>query len=349
MLHQWAELAPAKVNLFLQVLGPRLDGYHDLVSVMTTVGLCDVVAVEPVESTPDVPDAGVTVFCAFPGVPGGAENICHAAAHALWRDAAQKRGDDDTDDDEGGDGVAGADVRAVPSVYIRVKKRIPVGAGLGGGSADAAAALRALNRMWRLGYDAGALRRVAVALGSDVPFCVRGGAAVVVGRGEELREFGPCAPFWVAIIDPGFAVATADAYRWLDEWRRGGRQVGAAAAEGHATAPEVDAAAAEMDRAAAEAAAWRVATALARGDLAVLAQSARNSFQPALEARFPALRRIREAAATRAATAMLTGSGAAVVAVARDRRGALAAARAATATGLVRRFWVAPHRPPAKR
>lgn len=323
MLHQWAELAPAKVNLFLQVLGPRPDGYHDLVSVMTTVGLCDAVAVEPVESTPDVPDAGVTVFCAFPDVPGGAENICHAAAHALWRDAAQRHGDDG---------------RAVPSVYIRVKKRIPVGAGLGGGSADAAAALRALNRMWRLGYDAGALRRVAVALGSDVPFCVRGGAAVVVGRGEELREFGPCAPFWVAIIDPGFAVATADAYRWLDEWRRGGRQAGAAGA-----------AAADMDRAAAEAAAWRVATALARGDLAVLAQSARNSFQPALEARFPALRRIREAATTRAATAMLTGSGAAVVAVARDRRTALAAARAATATGLVRRFWVAPYRPPAKR
>lgn len=323
MLHQWAELAPAKVNLFLQVLGPRPDGYHDLVSVMTTVGLCDAVAVEPVESTPDVPDAGVTVFCAFPSVPGGAENICHAAAHALWRDAAQRHGDDGL---------------AVPSVYIRVKKRIPVGAGLGGGSADAAAALRALNRMWRLGYDAGALRSVAAALGSDVPFCVRGGAAVVVGRGEELREFGPCAPFWVAIIDPGFAVATADAYRWLDEWRGGARHVDAAAA-----------AAADMDRASAEAAAWRVATALARGDLAVLAQSARNSFQPALEARFPALRRIREAAATRAATAMLTGSGAAVVAVARDRRGALAAARAATATGLAQRFWVAPYRPPAKR
>jgi len=154
-------IAPAKLNLALEITGRRPDGYHDIVSVMQSLDLCDRVRVS---------EALVLELSIegdeLRGVPReGPRNLAFAAAQALAEAA--------------GNPVLGA--------HIELEKHIPVGMGLGGGSTDAAAVLRGLNRLWRLGFSVGQLCEVGSRVGSDVPFCVEAGSALVTGLGERVE------------------------------------------------------------------------------------------------------------------------------------------------------------------
>jgi 4-diphosphocytidyl-2-C-methyl-D-erythritol kinase len=172
--------AAAKVNLALEVLSRRPDGSHEIATVMQTVDLSDRLVLED----SDV----IEVRTGAPGVPTDERNLAYRAAAAL-REAA---------------GIA-------CGARITLDKRIPVAAGLGGGSTDAAAALVGLNRLWGLRWPAERLDELAVGLGMDVPFFLRGGAALGTGRGERLTPLGSAA-LALVLVNPRFAVSTADMY-----------------------------------------------------------------------------------------------------------------------------------------
>ena len=172
--------AAAKVNLALEVLDRRPDGYHEIATVMQTVDLADRLTLE---------DSDVLELeCEAPGVPTDARNLALKAAIALREASSATRG-----------------------VRITLDKRIPVAAGLGGGSSDAAAVLLGLNRLWRLRWPTTRLAEVAVTLGMDVPFFLRGGVALATGRGEHLKRVVG-APLALVLANPGVAVSTAEAY-----------------------------------------------------------------------------------------------------------------------------------------
>ena len=166
------EGAFAKINLTLDVLGKRADGYHDLQSVMQTISIRDDVEIDVGTGKP------WRLLCSVEGIPTDEKNLAWKAAK-VYCDAMDK-------DPEG--------------LEIRIVKRIPAGAGLGGGSADAAAVLRALNRHYGDPLSVLALAELGAQVGSDVPFCVVGGTAMVEGRGERLRKLPdmPTACSWSA-------------------------------------------------------------------------------------------------------------------------------------------------------
>ncbi len=178
--------AHAKINLGLEVLGRRSDGYHEVRTVLQTIGLCDTLEVTPARES-------ITLECSDPKLPSGEENIVMKAARML-RDAS---------------GVhAGA--------KIRLAKRIPVQAGLGGGSSDGAVALLALSRLWNLPLDRERLLPLAERLGSDVPFFFYGGTAFAAGRGEEVYPLPDAPACHVVVAWPQSGMATNEAYRLLD-------------------------------------------------------------------------------------------------------------------------------------
>ena len=178
--------SPAKINLCLEVWRRRDDGYHEITTLMQMVDLADVVRLER-------RDAGITLTAEGLPVPAGAANLAFRAAERFLAAA----------------GPGGA--------HIHVVKRIPVGGGLGGGSSNAAAVLWGLNRLWEepLGLDC--LTELAAALGSDVPFFLSTGFAWAEGRGEHIRPAGPGPQRWAVVVDPGFEVSTAWAYRQLPD------------------------------------------------------------------------------------------------------------------------------------
>jgi 4-diphosphocytidyl-2-C-methyl-D-erythritol kinase len=186
--------AHAKVNLDLRVLGTRPDGYHELRTVFQSIDLHDVLIAQR------KPGAFV-LKCRTPGVPLGDTNLAWRSAAALWR--ALGRGGDPCD------------------TVVTIEKQIPVEAGLGGGSADAAAALQALARLWG-GAPLSLLREVAAGIGSDVPFFLSGGTALGLGRGEEIYPLVDLPRHWIVIVRPPFGVSTAEAYGWYDEDRAAG-------------------------------------------------------------------------------------------------------------------------------
>jgi 4-diphosphocytidyl-2-C-methyl-D-erythritol kinase len=172
--------AAAKVNLVLEILGKRVDGYHELATVMQTVDLVDRLVLEDAEE--------LALTTASTAVPGDGDNLALRAAMALRAAANVDRG-----------------------VRIRLDKRIPVAAGLGGGSSDAAATLLGLNRLWGLRWPRARLAEVAVTLGMDVPFFLEGGVALGTGRGEKLKAVGG-APLALVLINPGTPLSTATVY-----------------------------------------------------------------------------------------------------------------------------------------
>lgn len=182
----------AKINLTLRVGPRRPDGFHDVVTLLQSIDLADTLTITPRRGA-------LTLDCSAAGVPADRSNLIWRAANALWRDL-------------GRDGDASG-------ARLALEKSIPIAAGLGGGSADAAAALVGLNRLWRGGRTVADLVRIAGRIGSDVPFFLIGGAALGVGRGNELYPVEDAAPLGVVLIQPAFGVSTADAYRWLDEDR----------------------------------------------------------------------------------------------------------------------------------
>jgi len=174
--------AYAKVNLALNVLQKRDDGYHEVETVLHTVVLHDLITLR--ES-----GDGIQVSTEGEPLPAGAANLVHRAATLLREQYSVSR-----------------------PVEIEVKKRIPVAAGLGGGSADAAMTLMGLAQMWKLRLDGRELRALASRLGSDVPFFLEGGAAVARGRGERVQALPPLPSTWVVLARPRIQVLTEWAY-----------------------------------------------------------------------------------------------------------------------------------------
>jgi 4-diphosphocytidyl-2-C-methyl-D-erythritol kinase len=183
--------APAKVNLFLSVLGRRPDGYHEIRTILQTISLKDRLQFHPAKDS-------ITFQCSDPSVPAAGDNLCVRAAR-LMRAIARRAGRN-------------------PGVHIALRKAIPMQAGLGGGSSDAAATLIALNCLWGLRMGLEQLAPLAARLGSDVPFFLRGGTALALGRGEivvPLPEAG--ARVWLVAVKPAVGVSTSLAYQ---EWDR---------------------------------------------------------------------------------------------------------------------------------
>lgn len=171
-------LAPAKLNLFLHVVGRRDDGYHLLQTAFRLIDLCDWIALAPRD------DGEIRLAQGVPGVPA-AENLAVRAARALQAAAGVRRG-----------------------ATLAIEKRIPLGGGLGGGSSDAATTLIGLNRMWGTELPPEELARLAVELGADVPFFVFGRNAFAEGIGERLTPLA-LDPAWYVVLTPGIGVSTA--------------------------------------------------------------------------------------------------------------------------------------------
>ena len=184
--------ARAKLNLTLEILGKRDDGYHNIASIMQTLDLADDVTIRPSDS--------LDLRCGVPEL-GGRRNLAWRAADLLRSEAGVREG-----------------------AAIEIRKRIPIAAGLGGGSADAAAVLVGLNRMWKLGLPPADLRALAARVGSDVPFLIEGGTAMAAGRGELIRDLPPAAdlPSFVIAVPKADAAAdkTARMYAALPESAR---------------------------------------------------------------------------------------------------------------------------------
>ncbi len=177
---------PAKINLCLSVLGKRSDGYHEVEMLMQMVGLYDEVTVAR-------RGQGVNVRCDNSAVPSGEANIAWKAAAAMLSLLGSNAG-----------------------LAIEIRKAIPVAAGLGGGSGDAAAVLVAANRLLQTGLNRERLAQVGAELGMDVPFFLYGPTALARGRGEMLTELAPLPKFSVLLVNPGFETPTAWAYKNLN-------------------------------------------------------------------------------------------------------------------------------------
>jgi 4-diphosphocytidyl-2-C-methyl-D-erythritol kinase len=177
--------APAKVNLTLDVKYKRPDGYHELETVMHQIDLCDRLILEQ--------NRDIIIESNSTQIPRGKDNLaCRAAAEFL--------------------GIFGIK----EGVKIFIEKTIPVGAGLAGGSTDAAAVISGLNRLYDLGAGMDDLMPIAASLGSDVPFCLQGGTALAAGRGEILQPVYPAHALTLVLVKPPFEVSTAQVYGHLD-------------------------------------------------------------------------------------------------------------------------------------
>lgn len=183
----------AKINLSLRVKEVRPDGFHEVQTILQTIDLSDRLICEPRRGP-------FQLVCSAPDVPTDRTNLVWMAAQGLW-DAAGREGQP-------------------RDAVVTLDKKIPVKAGLGGGSSNAAAALLALRRVWKLRVTNEELYALTVRLGSDVPYFFVGGTALGLGRGEEIYPLADLPAWWVVLLFPPFGIATADAYTWLDDQRR---------------------------------------------------------------------------------------------------------------------------------
>ncbi len=255
-------VAPAKINLFLWVGERRADGLHEVSTVMQSVSLADELAITRSDD--------VSLDVTPPGsAPEDESNHVVGAVRAL-RGACSN-----------GSGAA-----------LHLSKKIPAGAGLGGGSADAAAALIGLNEQWSCGLSKKALEKLGATIGSDVPFCIRGGTAGGIGAGERLGPLISKEPLWWVIAKPEGSLSTADVYKRFDEL--GG--------QGPSDPDPVD-----------------LADALARGELQRIATALSNDLEQAAVSLLPGLDSMRGALIDAGAIgAVMSGSGPAWCGLARD-------------------------------
>ena len=246
--------APAKINLILRILDRRSDGYHNLWSVMQTVALEDELEIRAASP------GGVRLTCDTVHLPVDSSNLVHRAASAVLDQASLSVGLD-----------------------VELRKRIPMGAGLGGGSSDAAATILGLNQLLKLGWSREQMQSVAEQLGSDVPFFLFAPAAVVSGRGAAVKPVWMDESRWVVLVKPGFGVETKWAYQELATTRTDARPLSSA----HMA----------IDR-------------HSRLTWTQLATAAENDFEAPVFARYPVLREIKEALRLQGADlALLSGSG----------------------------------------
>jgi len=256
--------APAKLNLTLEILSRRADGYHPLRSIMVPLALYDRIELEPAE----------------PGAAGSFSLKTRPSAHA------QLSGDDAAGDNLVVRALEAA--RVASPMRVLLDKQIPIGGGLGGGSSDAAAILKAAMD-GRLGAAACAdWLAAAGALGSDIPFFMAGTAALVEGCGERVTALGKVPHWWAVVVRPPVSVGTSEAYRLLDDVRT------------REPAPS---------RPRAESASLRAADALQRADFAALTIELSNDFHAPIIAAYPAIARAGAALRAACGASLLSGSG----------------------------------------
>lgn len=245
----------AKINLGLKLIGPRADGFHELRTVFQTIDLCDRLVFTPRR------DRRVVLESSDARLPRGEENLVTRAARHLFSKAHVRAG-----------------------VTISLEKHIPVGAGLGGGSSNAAVTLLALNRLFRFKLSPEDLLAVAADLGSDVPFFLTGGRALGLGRGEEIIPLPDATPATLLLAVPALSISTREAYQKASLWLTKGRR----------------------------------ANNMARFPLVVFEKESalelfENDFESVLFHEYPVLRRLkRKLLAVGARQAQMTGSGSAV-------------------------------------
>jgi len=312
---------PAKVNLQLSVGPPRGDGYHDLVTVFHAVSLFDEVTVRPAERT----SVAVTGEDSA-SVPANRANLAARAARALAAASMRRRGKS--------------------GVRIEIRKRIPVAAGLAGGSADAAATLVACNELWGTGLSQAELREVAASVGSDVPFALVGGTAIGQGRGEQLTAALTAGTYhWVLAFSAG-GLSTPDVYAACDRLRARAadrQETGTGAGETGATGTGAadSAAGAGGPGGAGPVPPPRLSTelmaALRSGDPAAVGPLLSNDLQPAAVSLRPDLRRALNAGRDHGALgAIVSGSGPTCAFLAADARRARELAVSLTGAGVCR-------------
>lgn len=267
------EKAHAKINLFLGIKGMRADGYHEIETVFQSLALHDLLRVEAA--------AGLSLSVSSPGLSGGPDNLVWRAAVLLKKHC----------------GVAAG-------AKIHLTKNIPVAAGLGGGSSDAAAVLRGLCRLWQLRPKRDMLHRLAAELGSDVPFCLEGGTALGQGRGEVLTKLAPVPKLIVVLANPGYPLSTAVVYSAYNH-------------EADQKRPGVEA----------------MLQAVRRGDRQAIGALLYNSLEGSAFSLCPELVRLKERMAT-AGAALLSGSGPTMFVLCSDRERAQALCSGLAAMGM---------------
>ena len=226
--------SPCKFNLFLDVIDRRADGFHEVVTIIEPLSLNDRLHLQETSGK-------MEVYTDHPGIPDGPDNIVYQAAQLIREEAGVKRG-----------------------VVIRIEKRVPAAAGLGGGSANAARTLLRLNELWELNLSPQTMVRLSAKLGSDVPFFLNPTTSLCRGRGEESTPLPPTPNFWSVLINPGFPISTRWAYEQLE-----------------VSSPRPPHQNLEI-----------IIDALKRSDLSTLGNSLYNIFQEVLELRIPRLHEI---------------------------------------------------------
>lgn len=272
----YTQRAPAKINLGLHVLRRRSDGFHAIESVLLPIGWFDTVTVRPA--------ADLSMTCSDRSLPVDDRNLCRRAARRL------------------------AEAAGIPAgAAIHLDKRIPVGAGLGGGSSDAAAALRLLAKCWKLSPSEHDLRRIAQQIGSDVPFFLEGRAAYATGRGGVLEPLEYACPYTLLVVKPPVSIATPDAYGLVEPSDK----------------PRPD-----------------LRTLVRSDDLDRWSAELTNDFEQPVFARYPQIRAVKERLLEEgAAFASLSGSGSAVFGVFRDLSAARGAANRIKASDTGYEVW----------
>jgi 4-diphosphocytidyl-2-C-methyl-D-erythritol kinase len=288
--------AHAKINLSLRVLGVRADGYHELRTIFQSIALHDTLTIRRARGP-------LRLTCDDPACPGDETNLVWRAAARLWT-ASGRRG-------------------APRDVSIDLRKQIPVQAGLGGGSSDAAAALGALGRLWRV--DEARVREVGAAIGADVPYFFEGGTALGLERGDLLFPLLDRPRAWVVLALPSFGVSTKDAFGWFDEVDNVARGFPASAREQTLRAPARLAEAQEARR-------RQPSVGRSHKGVALQAGAMVNDLEAPVVARHPEIGRIisalRRAGASQAA---MSGTGSAVFGLFPARTAAMRATRALAA------------------
>ena len=267
----------AKTNLLLRVLGRRPDGYHEIETIFHTLSLADTISIEAATSD----EIEIDMHAETPthgGLPLASDNLVAVAARKLIEADGRTRG-----------------------ARIEIVKRIPIGAGLGGGSGNAAGVLGGLNEVWGLGLDSGTLARLALAIGADVPYCLTGGTALATGLGERTTPLTSPETLWFALGISNEPLLTRDVYREF-----------------------------EAQRDAVDIGSGPMRLALGQGDVVAVAALVQNDLErPAFRLR-PGLAELKAAMFEAGALgAVMSGSGPTMVGLARDRDHAISVAEAA--------------------
>ncbi len=252
--------ANAKINLGLEVLKKRDDGFHDVKTVLQTISLHD-------KLTLKLQGDGIKIRSNSPWVPRNEKNIAYRAAAALLKRCKSKCG-----------------------VKITIKKNIPIGAGLGGGSSDGAAVLSGLNELLQLNLSVRVLQELASELGSDVPFFLQGGTALASGRGDQLQFFRKSPSFWGLVVYPNFSVSTAWAYDNIKTPTKSNSNM------------------------------KKLIDATQKGDLREIAAHVQNGFECVIFQKYPMLKAMKKSLVSKGAEgAVLCGSGSSLFGMFRDK------------------------------